>query len=258
MKWVKNKYSAALFSVWLAATQAQAGNASFTRLLTEGERAEKNGDMPAALRSYSQAEPVASSNSADLCALTKDYCDLMYSTDSAVAKKHLLELAVACASRAVMDDPKSSTAHACMAVCYAKESAYADIKAKVTYSRLIKKEAEEAIVLNPKQDVAYYLLGRWNYGVANIGLLSRAYVKVVYGGLPSASNELSIKDFEQAIALAPGHIIYYAGLANVYETMGEKNLALAEWKKCIGMRPLDRDDRDAQQQAINELSSISK
>lgn len=247
-----------LFCLLLFAAQVQAGDTSFTDFLAQGKHSEKNGDVSAATTFYSQAEQLESINADDLCALTKDYCDLMYLTDSATAKKDLLEHAMDCAIRAVKVDPKSSTAHACMAVCYAKESAFANIKTKVTYSRLIKKEAEEAISLNPQEDVACYLLGRWNYGVANMGLVSRAYVKVVYGGLPYASNQEAIKDFKQAIALAPGHALYYISLAKVYETTGHNSLAAAELKTCVNLRPLNRDDQDAHQDAIKELNSMSR
>lgn len=258
MKWTNKKFYTALFLVWMHLIQAQAENVSFTNFLMQGERSASSGDVAMASRFYSQAEQLASNNPTALCALTENFCDLMYSTDSATTKKDLIDHAMTCASRAVSADPKSSTAHACMAVCYAKESGFADIKTKMAYSRFIKKEAEEAIALNPKQDVAYYLLGCRNYGLANIGLLSRAYVRVVYGGLPDASNAEAIKDFKQAISLAPGHIIYYAGLAHVYETTGQKAQAKAEWEKCISLKPLDRDDEDARQEATRKLTLTSE
>jgi tetratricopeptide (TPR) repeat protein len=255
MKWPGNKIVVVWLAVFLFTRPSLAENSSFTNLLTEGERLGQNGDVSGALRFYSQAEHLGYSNAADLCVLTQRYCDLMYTADLADAKKDLLAHAFACASQAVKDDPHSSTAHACMAVCYAKECSFANIKARVAFSRLFKDEADKAIALNPREDVAYYLLGQWNYAVANIGFLARTYVKVVYGGLPSASNEEAIHDFQKAIAIAPGHNLYYAGLASVYQTMGQKNLARAALRKCAVLSPLDRDDRDARQDAIKELNS---
>lgn len=247
----------AWLGLFLLATSLPAENASFANFLAEGDRAEKNGEVAVALNFYSRAEHLEYNNAPDLCVLTEDYCDLMYQADSIDAKKNLLARALACASQAVKDDPKSSKAHACMAVCYAKECSFANIKARVYYSRLFKEEAERAIALNPREDVAYFLLGRWNYAVANIGLFARTYVKVVYGGLPHASNEEAIQDFKRAIALAPGHSLYYAGMADVYQTTGQNNLAQDALIKCAALRPLDRDDRDARQEAIKKLNSAS-
>jgi tetratricopeptide (TPR) repeat protein len=133
-----------------------------------------------------------------------------------------------------------------------------NLKQKVADSRLIKQEAKNAVALDPKQDVAYYLLGRWNFGVANIGFLPRAYVRIVYGGFPAASNEEAIKDFKEAIALTPGRILYTQGLAKVYEATGQKNLAYAELKKCAEMKPLDVNDAEAQKEAAAELASMSR
>ncbi|HEY1787927.1 MAG TPA: hypothetical protein VGJ73_07220 [Verrucomicrobiae bacterium] len=256
MKRINEKLLVVLFCALFFASRAHAENGSFTNCLAQGELSEKNGDVSSASRFYWQAEQLGCSNAADLCVLTRNYCDLMHSTDSAAGKKHLLESAMACASQAMKIDPKSSTAHASMAVCYAKASSFVGIREKVAYSRLIKEEVEEAIALNPKEDVAYYLLGRWNCGVANIGLFPRTYVRVVYGGLPYASNEEAIRDFKQAITLAPGHILYHTGLAMAYETTGQKNLALAELKVSAGLKPLDRDDEDAQREAVKELNSM--
>jgi tetratricopeptide (TPR) repeat protein len=224
----------------------------------QATRAAENGNIPAALKIYGDAERAESSNSARLCVLARHYCDLTYLTNSPLAQKSLTERAAACSQRAVNSDTNNATAHACLAVCYAKLCTFADIKTKLNYSRLFKVEAEKAIALDPKQDVAYYLLGRWNYGVANVGLLSRALVKVIYGGLPKASNENAIANFKKAIELAPNRTMYHAGLATVYETTGNKDLEIAELKKCRALTPSDLADKEEQRNAIKKLAAIGQ
>ena len=135
---------------------------------------------------------------------------------------------------------------------------FVDLKTELSYSRLLKLEAEKTVALDPKQDIGYYLLGRWNYGVANVGLLSRTFVKVVYGGLPQASNEEAIADFKKAIELAPDRIIHHAGLATVYEATGDTRLEIAELKKCRDLKPTGLEDRDAQTDAIKKLASLGQ
>lgn len=237
------------------AVTVSADDFSFTNLLAQAKLAEKRDDLPAALNIYEHAEKFESSNAAGLCVLTRDYCDLMYLTDSTAVQKKLVEHALTCALQAVTVDPKSALAHASLAVCYAKACAFADIKTEVAYSRLFKTEAEAAIALDPKQDIAYHLLGRWYYAVANMNIFSKGFVKIVYGGLPPASNEEAIKNFKIAISIAPGRIIHHAELAKVYETTGQKKLARQELEKCRALKPLDRDDADAQQEAIKSLNN---
>ena len=228
----------------------------FTNSLAQAMLAEKHGDLPAAVIFYGYAEKMASNNSVNLCQLSRGYCELTYLTNSPVIQKKLLQAALACALQAVKADPRNATAHASVAVCYAKSCPLYDIKTQLAYAGLFKAEAEKTIALDPKQDVAYYLLGRWNYGIANVGLLSRTYVKVIYGRLPEASNEAAVKNFQEASRLAPDRIINYQGLALAYEALGQKNLEVAALMQCCAMKPVDREDADAQTEAKKKLLTI--
>jgi Tfp pilus assembly protein PilF len=209
-------------------------------------------------RQCNAARQAESTNSAALCVLARKYCDLMYLTSSTDVQKDLAEKALVCSLQAVKADSNNATAHACVAVCYAKKSLYADVKTKLDYSRQIKHESEKTVALDPKQDIGYYLLGRWNYGVANIGLISRAYVRVVYGGLPEASNEEAINNFKQAIELAPDRILNHAGLAMVYETTGDKKSEIAELKKCRELKGISLEDEEAQRDAVQKLAALGQ
>jgi tetratricopeptide (TPR) repeat protein len=237
------------------AVQAQAGNASFAGCLAQGGLAAKNGDVPAAAKFYSAAVQLEHGNSSNLCALTKCFCDLMHLAGSSATQKMLAENALACSQAAIKADPQNATAHICAAICYAKNFPYADNATKVLYSLSLKAEAEKAIALDPKQDVAYYLLGRWNYGVANMNLFYKGLVKLAYGGLPVASNAEAVKDFKQAIRLEPGRIINHAELAKVYRATGQKDLARQELETSAHLKPLDPDDAEAQIEAAKELTA---
>jgi len=81
-------------------------------------------------------------------------------------------------------------------------------------------------------------------------------VKVIYGGLPRASNEDAIRNFQQAIALTPDRIIHHAGLAKVYAAIGNEKLELGELESCVRLKPVDRDDADAQHEAAKRLAEI--
>jgi tetratricopeptide (TPR) repeat protein len=229
---------------------------SFSNSLAQAAVAEKRGDLPTAIKLFAEAEQHESTNAASLCVLARRYCDLTYATNSTAAHKELVGRALACALQAVKVDSNNATAHACVAVCYAKSCADADIKTRLAYSRLFKLEAEKTIALDPTQDVAYYLLGRWHYGVANMGLVSWAFVKVVYGGMPKASNAEAIANFKKAIALAPNRIMHHAGLAMVYDATGETKLEIAELQKCRVLKPTGPEDEDAQRDAEKKLAEL--
>jgi tetratricopeptide (TPR) repeat protein len=225
----------------------------FTNDLNQAAAAIKAGNTRHALDIYKQAQTAAAGNAAELCVLSRRYSDLMHQTQFIAAQRDLLTHALSCAQDAVKADPKNAHAHTSLAVCYAKECQFADTKNSLIDSRLFKSEAEVAIHFDPKQDVAWYLLGRWNYAIANVGILSRTYVHMVYGKLPMASNAEAIADYNHAIAIAPGHILYHESLAETYKTIGDKKSAQAEWQKCLSLVPLDPDDLQAKQQAARAL-----
>jgi tetratricopeptide (TPR) repeat protein len=239
-------------------TGAHGQELSFTNFLAQGECAEQCNDVPGALKFYSAADHLTTSNCADLCVLARRYCDLMHLTSSPAIQKNLAERALDCSLRAVKADPKSATAHLCVAVSYAKNFPFVDNETEVNWSKAMKAECERGIALDPKQDIGYYLLGRWHFGVANMNFIYKGLVKIVYGGLPQASNEEAIKNFKHAIELAPSRIIHHAALARLYETTGEKKLERTELEKCHALKPVDRDDVDAQKEAEKRRVEIGK
>lgn len=245
-----------LFVVFLAGN-ARAGDGGFTNSLNAAGVAEERGDIARATAIYDAARPMQTNDAANLCVLAHRYCDLTFLTQSIAAQKDLVVRALDCAERAVAVAPDNATAHASVAVCYAKSCALAgtDIKSQLSYSRLFKQEAEKAIALDPKQDVAYYLLGRWSYGIANVGFFSRTYVRVIYGGLPKATVKDAVAYFQKACALAPNRIIYHAGLAMAYEALGEKKLELAQLQTCCALKPSSPEDVSAQHEADRQLKA---
>lgn len=237
---------------------ALADGHAFSNLLARATVAESHGDISGAVKIYAGAQREESNNAANLCVLARHYCDLTYLTNSVVFQRDVIGRALDCSLQAVKAGPDNATAHASVAVCYARSCAFADIKTQLAYSRLFKQEAEKAIALDPKQDIAYYLLGRWNYEIAHVGFLARAYVRVVYGGLPNASYQDAIANFKKAIELAPDRIIHHAGLAMAYEATGERNLEIAELKECRDLKPSGVEDKDVQRDAIRKLAVLDR
>lgn len=226
---------------------------NFTNSLAQAALAERRGDFQAAQGIYRQEQMAEATNAAYLCILARCYCQLAYLTNNKAAQEDSVKGAVACSLQAVRVDSTNAEAHACLAVAYAKSCAFVDLKTQLAYSRVFKLEAERTIALDPRQDIAYYLLGRWNYAIANAGFLARTYVKLVYGALPEASYQAAIENFQKAMALAPDRIIHHAGLALAYEAAGEKMLALAELRRCQTLKPAGPEDEEAKREASKQL-----
>jgi tetratricopeptide (TPR) repeat protein len=226
-----------------------AKDSSVSNLVAQAEHEQNSGDTPAALKTYLEADHLSPNNSVVLCGLARQYCDLMPATKGETAKKHLIAQALDCSLRAIKADPKSPEALVSAAICYAKSFPFLDNQTKVNYSRLIKSDSEKAIALDPKFDLAYHMLGRWEFEVSNMNFIVRGLVRIAYGGLPKASKELSIQDFKKAIELNPGRIINHLQLARLYHVTGQENLVGPELQKCVTLKALNLDDQRAQRMA---------
>ena len=239
----------------LQAASVRAEDLSLTNLLAQGDVLSRKQDTRAALQIYLQAEKLFPTNAEVQLKLAEAYCDLMHFAKTKPEQKALAGQALACGERAAADDPQSARAHVCIAVCCAKNFPFLDNQTKVNYSRQIKAEAEKAAALDPKYDLPYHMLGRWHCEVANMNIFLVGLVKIVYGGLPAASNEMAIRNFKKAIELAPGRIIHHLQLAHVYEITGRKKLMTDELKACATFAPFDLDDGDAQHIAAKVLET---
>jgi tetratricopeptide (TPR) repeat protein len=234
---------------------ARAEDLSLTKLLAQGDTLNGKHESRAALQVYLQAEKLFPTNAEVQMKLAEAYMNLMHGAKSKAEEKTLAAQALVCGEKAAADDARSARAHVCVAVGYAKNFPYLDNQTKINYSRLIKVEAEKAIALDPKFDLPYHMLGRWNCEVANMNLFLTGLVEIVYGGLPKASNDKAIENFKKAIELAPARIIHHLQLARVYHIVGEKKLMTAELKACAGFAPVDLDDGDAQRIAAKVLET---
>ena len=97
--------------------------------------------------------------------------------------------AVDVAEAAVEADPQSSMTHTTLAVAAGRVALNSDTRRKVELSRTVKEHVDRALELDPENEMAYHVRGRWNYGVSDLNWIERAVVKTVYGGLPEASFE---------------------------------------------------------------------
>jgi tetratricopeptide (TPR) repeat protein len=238
--------------VWLA-FQAPAQEASLTNVMAAAEAHENKGETAEALKGYLDADKLSPNNSEILCRLAKMYCDSMTGLDKAGQKTNA-EMALECALNAEKADPKNPKAHCCVAVCYAKNFPFSDSQTKVNYSRQIKLEAEKAIEVDPNFDLAYHMLGRWNFEVSNMNFFVKGLVKIAYGGLPKASKAAAIENFKKAVELKPTRVINHLQLARMYHITDQEKLVPDELKTCVALAPIDMDDKNAQGIAKNVLA----
>lgn len=242
----------------LLAIQVLAEDPRVTTLVQQGDAADKEGKSRVALVSLRAAEAIEPRNVGVLLRISKQYGDLIAVTKPEDNARRMAEIALDYGNRAVAADPKNAKGHLNLAISYGHLTDFVGNKTKLEYSKVIYDETLRSIELDPTDDYAWHVLGRWEAGVANINGMLKALATLVYGGMPKASNEEAVKCFRKALEIAPQRVMHHAELAHVYKQMGKNDLALQEWQNTLGFRALDSDDENYQKEARAAVEAARK
>jgi tetratricopeptide (TPR) repeat protein len=207
----------------------------------------------AAIEVLLQAEKISPNNPDVLTRLSQEYSDKIDTAQDRSRKLNYANLALEYARRAVHEAPNKADAHVSLSVAYGKMTDFVDNKTKMEYSKVVKSEAEKAVALDPKSDLGWLILARWNFEMATLNPILRGIAQGLYGQLPPASKEKAVEYFQKAIAAAPQKIIHHAEYAQALEAMGRPQEARAEWLKVKQLKPVDAQDRQYRAQADAKL-----
>ena len=202
--------------------------ASAQALLDRARQADASLRNAESLRLLLQAEQVDPKNSEILALIAKQYSQLAADAHASGDRKSeqlLSDCALGYAVRAVTASPGSPLAHASLAICYARSSLLEGARKKIEYSKLVRSEAEKAVLLDPNQDVALHVLGAWNYNMVELNPFLKKVVEVIYGRFPEASLPASAAYLQRAAKAAPTRLMHQAALAKTYAAMGDKENA---------------------------------
>ena len=249
---------AGLFVLLLAIipTISHATESGVQELLSQGEAFEQKRETKQAIKVYLAAEKLSPTNSEVLIKLAKQYSDLIFETPTEAEQKKLAGRCLDYARRAVECGPTNARAHLSVAIGLAKNFPYLDNQTKVNYSRELKERAEKAIALDPRQDLAYHMLGRWHFEVADMNRFLKLLMKAIYGGLPTGTYELAAANFKKAVEIAPGRVIHRVELARTLLKSGDRKSAMEQLKSSLAFKPADKDDADAQTTARKMLEAM--
>jgi tetratricopeptide (TPR) repeat protein len=209
-----------------------------------------------ALKDYLAAEKLDPKNVHLLVRISREYRHLMSDASKTADKLRLGGIAVDYAKRAGALGPNDSDAQLAVAISYGKLQPLVSTKEKVETARIIKSEADKAIRLDPRSDLAWHVLGRWNMGYAEVTGVKRALAELVYGKLPAPTYEDAGKCFEKAIELKPDRLIHYIELGLVYSRVGRTADARRVITKGLAMKETEKDDPETKQRGREALAKL--
>jgi tetratricopeptide (TPR) repeat protein len=231
--------------------------ADFAALVKSGDAHDEKQEFDEALKFYLPAEKIAPNDVALLVKISRQYALRMSDLPKEADKIASARTALTYAERAVALAPNQCDPHLCVAICLGKLTPFLGAKEKVEASRRIKVAADKAVTLDPKNDYAWHLLGRWHQSLANIGGTTRMLAGMIYGGIPAASNDEAVKCFQKAIALNPKRLLHVIELGRTYALMGRKVEAKRYLEKGLVMPNQEKDDPETKQRGRKSLAEIS-
>jgi len=226
----------------LALASTGAGAESAGELIQKGDVFYAKLQAAEALKFYLPAEKLDPNNVRLLVRIAREYRHLMTDATQVSEKLQLGNAAVNYAERAVALAPNDPETQLALAISYGKMLPLEGTKLQIAHSRLIKIAVDKVIALDPTNDLAWHVLGRWYLALADVGTVKRAFAQVAYEKLPPAKYEDAVRCFEKAIALNPNRLMHYIELGRTYAQMGRDADARKFITKGLAMPDAEKDD----------------
>jgi tetratricopeptide (TPR) repeat protein len=218
-----------------------------TDLMVLGDRFDRTFQASKALQHYLLAEKLDPQNVPLLLRIARQYRHLMTDASPDTEKLRLGAIALTYGLRAAALAPNDSEAQLSPAITYGKMLPLQGSKEQVEASPRIKAGADKAIRLDPRNDVAWHVLGRWHQALANVGSVKRALGSLIYGKLPTTTNEAAVACFDKAIAIE---------LGRTYAQMGKNAEARLFIEKGLAMPNTEHDDPELKQRGRDSLAKL--
>jgi tetratricopeptide (TPR) repeat protein len=226
----------------LALASTGLGAESAEDLIQKGDVCYDKLQAAEALTFYLPAEKLDPNNVRLLVRIARQYRHLMSDATNASVKWQLGTTAVDYAQRAVVLSPNYPEAQLALAISYGKMRTLEGAKQQIAHSRLIKIAVDKVIALDPTNDLAWHVLGRWYRALAEVGTVKRAFAQVAYEKLPPAKYEDAVRCFEKAIAINPNRLMHYIELGRTYAEMDRDVDAREFITKGLAMPDTEKDD----------------
>ena len=209
-----------------------------------------------ALVLYLRAEALQPDNSELLVRIARQYRHLMADARTDAEKQKLARLALRYSERAALLAPGDSDSQLSVAITLGKLMPIESTKEQVENSKRIKASVDRAIRLNPKNDLAWFVLGRWHQGYAELSPVRRKIGEVLYGKLPDSTFADAARCFEKAVSANPNRLMHYIELGRTYERMGRREEARRLISKGLAMPSVEKDDPDIKARGMVTLAGM--
>jgi len=254
MKILINRLLVAVFALVLVEIGFAAESAD--DLIDKGKVLDRKFKANEALLLYLSAEKIEPKNPDLLVRIARQYRYLMTDAPDTQEKLRLGHIALDYSERAAACGPKDCDAQLAPAITLGKMLPFMPVKEQVSASPKIKESVDKALAIDPRNDNAWHILGRWNRVLAEISSAKRFLAGMIYGQLPKGSIDEAEQDMKKAIAINPHRLMHYIELGRIYAQMGRKDEAREFINKGLGMPDAEKDDPETKARGRETLTKL--
>lgn len=213
-------------------------------------------DREKAFERLQQAEKMDANNFDVLWRISRSYIDigehLPGKTDAEKEKQlEYYQKSLNYAEAAIKARPNESTGYLRCAIANGRVALFKGVWSAIDYVKQVKADCEKAISIDPKNDVAYYILARTHAKLCEKSKMIRWPL-----GLGWANMDESILYYEKAIALKGNFIMYRLDAARAYITTDNESKAKEYLIAIAALPKLDEDDDTYRKEAKELLGKI--
>ena len=242
---------------FVAVSLAQAEN-DVGRLIARGDSAYTAMNNRRAAEFYTQAMRQDTSNYEAIWKLSRAYVDMGETLKRKDERKRFFKKAEELARKAIKLNPNGSKGHLTLSIALGRVALDAGAKERVRLSKEIKSEVDKALKIDPNDDIAWHVLGRWNRKLATLSWIEKKFANMFLGGVPKdASVERAVECFQKAISLNPNYIHHYLELGLTYEKLNKKDEAKKAYQKVLDLPVTHFMDKDYKAEARQRLKKLS-
>jgi len=225
-------------------------------LIKQGDVCDAKLHAADALKFYLDAEKTQPKNALLLVSIARQYRHLMSDATDEQEKQRLGNLAFDYSKRAEALAPSEAQTHLAVAISYGKIVPFLSNREKIEASPRIKAALDKALRLDPQNDIAWHVLGRWYEELAEVGSMRRALAKMAYGELPTGTFEDAARCFEKAVRLNPSRPMHFIALGVSYARLGRCSDARRCLEKGLALPNTEKDDPAMKHTGRQELASL--
>lgn len=229
-------------------------------LLEQGIAYEKQLQPDLALKCFEEAYLIGEGNVKDTARLrvAKNMADMSMDMKKTNAERQKLCTRAAEIAQELVDTmPGEANNHVALSCCLGRLAIFSSNQMKVKLASAVKKHAELAECIEPDNDLALHILGRWQNEAAQVNRFVRALIRVVYGDtLGSGSHESALQYFRKAAELNPTRLVHRLEVGRTYYFLGLHDLAFMHLEQAVLMEAEDVTDHHLRREGEELLHKL--